>query len=220
MVMKAYFNGELIGTSGLMGLISFNPFYPRAIVGINSWSGTATGASIGSIDELQIYNRALGAEEIKPLAIIPCGNGTVDTGEQCDDGNLNDDDECSNTCKTPVCGDAKTQGSEVCDDGNTKDNDGCTALCKKEPICGNGTPETGTICFSQDPNTGKCTQYVPLGEECDDGNTIDTDGCISCKTALCGDGKTQTGVELCDDANTIDTDACVACQKAGTTYSR
>ncbi len=34
-----------------------------------------------------------------------CGNGIVDTGEQCDDGNNNDDDECTNACRIPwpVC---------------------------------------------------------------------------------------------------------------------
>jgi cysteine-rich repeat protein len=27
-----------------------------------------------------------------------CGNGSIDTGELCDDGNDNDDDYCTNTC--------------------------------------------------------------------------------------------------------------------------
>ncbi len=31
-----------------------------------------------------------------------CGDGAVDPGEACDDGNMVDDDTCSNTCKEPV----------------------------------------------------------------------------------------------------------------------
>jgi cysteine-rich repeat protein len=30
-----------------------------------------------------------------------CGNGTKDSGEECDDGNITDNDGCSNTCKLP-----------------------------------------------------------------------------------------------------------------------
>ena len=30
-----------------------------------------------------------------------CGNGTVDPGEACDDGNTRDDDGCTNACRTP-----------------------------------------------------------------------------------------------------------------------
>lgn len=40
------------------------------------------------------------------------------------------------------------------------------------------------------------------GEECDDGNTVDTDACTSvCQNARCGDGAVQQGVELCDGGN-------------------
>jgi cysteine-rich repeat protein len=47
------------------------------------------------------------------------------------------------------------------------------------------------------------------GEECDDGNTSETDSCTnSCFNARCGDGLVRSGVEACDDGNTTDTDAC------------
>lgn len=49
------------------------------------------------------------------------------------------------------------------------------------------------------PNT--CGDGVVADEErCDDGNTIDTDGCrATCVPAVCGDGVVWAGVELCDD---------------------
>ena len=30
---------------------------------------------------------------------IPCGNGKIDRGEQCDDANDEDDDYCDNNCQ-------------------------------------------------------------------------------------------------------------------------
>jgi cysteine-rich repeat protein len=54
---------------------------------------------------------------------------------------------------------------------------------------------------------------VDAGEECDDGNTADGDGCsASCTnevTPVCGDGILQSGEE-CDDGNTADGDGCSA----------
>ena len=41
---------------------------------------------------------------------------------------------------------------------------------------------------------------VEQGEECDDGNQLNTDACIQCKRATCGDGFVEAGVELCGDA--------------------
>ncbi|MBL9024382.1 MAG: hypothetical protein JNL21_19460 [Myxococcales bacterium] len=57
-----------------------------------------------------------------------CGNGVVEAGEDCDDGNLDELDACTTTCKVPGCGDGVLQQSfgEVCDDGNTVAGDGCT----------------------------------------------------------------------------------------------
>lgn len=48
------------------------------------------------------------------------------------------------------------------------------------------------------------------GEQCDDGNGVNTDACINCTDAVCGDGFVQTGVEGCDDGNLVQTDACIS----------
>jgi CSLREA domain-containing protein len=48
-----------------------------------------------------------------------------------------------------------------------------------------------------------------VGEECDDGNSDNTDACLdTCLDASCGDGFIQAGVEECDDANADNTDDC------------
>ena len=38
-----------------------------------------------------------------------CGDGTTDTGEECDDGNEDNTDACTNDCKIAFCGDGHTQ---------------------------------------------------------------------------------------------------------------
>ena len=55
----------------------------------------------------------------------------------------------------------------------------------------------------------------PDFEECDDGNTDDSDACTSlCTLPTCGDGIKQPGEE-CDDGNAIDEDNCTsACEHA------
>jgi len=65
-----------------------------------------------------------------------CGNGTVDTGEECDDG-INDGayGTCARGCVLgPRCGDKIVQKDEgeTCDDGNKQSGDGCSSVCKIE----------------------------------------------------------------------------------------
>jgi cysteine-rich repeat protein len=99
-----------------------------------------------------------------------CGNGILETGEQCDDGNLANGDGCSAICcieppppPPPACGNGILEAGETCDDGNLADGDGCSAICCVEPppppppVCGNG--------------------IIEAGETCDDGNLANGDGC-------------------------------------------
>lgn len=57
---------------------------------------------------------------------------------------------------------------------------------------------------------------LQAGEECDDANTDDTDGCLAtCRAAKCGDGQIRSGIEECDDGNMDDSDSCTnACTPA------
>ena len=61
--------------------------------------------------------------------------GTAILGEQCDDGNTENEDHCRNDCTWPRCGDGIVDqppfGSEQCDDGNMVDHeDECRNNCK------------------------------------------------------------------------------------------
>jgi cysteine-rich repeat protein len=67
-----------------------------------------------------------------------CGDGVLDSGEQCDDGNNASNDGCSATCVIEasggVCGDDHVDTGEDCDDGNTDSGDGCSANCLAEHV--------------------------------------------------------------------------------------
>jgi cysteine-rich repeat protein len=62
-----------------------------------------------------------------------CGNGTLEDGEQCDDGDTQSGDGCSEECELEdECGDDTLNAGEQCDDGNTQSGDGCNASCEIE----------------------------------------------------------------------------------------
>jgi cysteine-rich repeat protein len=162
-----------------------------------------------------------------------CGDGHVDQGEECDDGDKNGDTAaCTKACKKAVCGDGLKGPSEECDDGvKNSDTAACTATCKQAK-CGDGLVQTGVEeCDDGDKNgdTAACTAtckkatcgdgLVQTGkEECDHGaaNSDSSDCTTECKNAVCGDGKIENGKEECDDgmAN-ADTGACTSkCKQA------
>ena len=61
-----------------------------------------------------------------------CGNGIVEDGEECDDGNNAPCDGCSASCTTEGCGNGVVECDEQCDDGarNGTTGDGCDASCR------------------------------------------------------------------------------------------
>ena len=125
-----------------------------------------------------------------------CGDGEVNqNNEECDDGELNGtpDSRCTSRCKIEkYCGDGKiNQKSEECDDGelNGTSDSHCTLDCILEPYCGDGN--------------------IDEGEQCDDGNNIDEDGCSSeCTIEYCGDGVVNQEWEECDGEENC-TDKCL-----------
>lgn len=66
-----------------------------------------------------------------------CGNGVIESGEECDSGTLNADSPdalCRRQCVFPSCGDGITdyERREQCDDGNNQSGDGCRSDCQLE----------------------------------------------------------------------------------------
>jgi cysteine-rich repeat protein len=157
---------------------------------------------------------------------VECGDSEVDADEEeCDDGNLDDTDECTTLCQYAVCGDGIFQPvtGEQCDDGG-EDGGECTSDCTFD-VCGNGNLGPNEACDDgnyddNDECTTSCQYAVcgdgyvayDIGEECDDGNLDNDDECTSsCLYSVCGDGFVNPGWgEQCDDGNNIDDDDCTS----------
>ncbi len=155
-------------------------------------------------------------------AALTCGNGTVETGEVCDDGNTTAGDGCAADCTfldNLANGVACTQNAEcassICDTAN--DN-----VCEAALTCGNGTVETGEVCDDGNTTAGDgCAADCTFADNLSNGtactqnaecaSTIcDTVGDNVCESALtCGNGVVETG-EVCDDGNTTVGDGCAA----------
>lgn len=160
--------------------------------------------------------------DVPPSVLLAsCGNGRLDPGEHCDDGNKTNLEGCNEVCQleadwecpTPgkacifsaECGDGKLALQEVCDDKNAVGGDGCSSDCR--------LVEPGFQCRAPGKHcVPLCGDGVLKGsEQCDDLNTTPLDGCSStclvepgwscdaatCVKAICGNGVVETG-ESCD----------------------
>jgi len=153
-----------------------------------------------------------------------CGNGVVDPGEACDDGELNsatEPDACRPNCYNHFCGDGIVDSDERCDDGNQDSADGCSDVCEVEmgwdcsggecePVCGDNLIVGDEVCDGTDLGGETCiSQGHAIGALTCDGCSFDYSGCTGFD---CGDGQTDPG-EQCDDGNTVACDGCSAsCQ--------
>jgi len=140
-----------------------------------------------------------------------CGDGFVDPAtEECEDGNELSGDGCS-ACKFECKLDTD------CNDGNDCTTDSCDKSTAGKQLCKTAAVTGTPTCKLADGTSGTCSgatckkagcgnSAVDTGEECDDGNTDDTDGCkkdctFTCKAdADCSDGNACNGTETCDTA--------------------
>jgi len=112
------------------------------------------------------YNLSNCVKEVEPDPI--CGNGIRELGEECDDGNMDNTDMCTNSCTVRKCGDGILSQDEECD----------------------GDLFTITSCSDFNPN------YDTGSLKCSSTCEIDTSDCsVSPK---CGDGEINTASEECD----------------------
>lgn len=120
-----------------------------------------------------------------------CGDGVTDSafGEECDDGNTDDQDACTNACTLARCGDGierlditdpQDPAFEGCDDANSDNGDGCDILCKPTG-CQNGFVNVEEVCLLPEVRftVGDAPRSLTAGD-------IDLDGDLDLITANFG----------------------------------
>jgi len=110
-----------------------------------------------------------------------CGDGIVQDGEQCDDGNNVACDGCSPNCGEETCGDGvvcfpeECEPGNVCEDDGTVCNDDCICAFVEECPCGDFCviPD-GFEGVCRDPDGDEICECVPNPPECPCGATCIT----------------------------------------------
>ncbi|MBI5486991.1 MAG: DUF4215 domain-containing protein [Deltaproteobacteria bacterium] len=157
------------------------------------------------VADLTLCTTSAGAPGVCRTAVcaaIVCGNLLVEPGEQCDDGNAVAGDGCESDCTFSCTLAAQCDDGLVCNGAES---------CSPAHRCAAGAPAPDlTACSLPSGAGGVCRSglcasiacgnaLVDPGEQCDDGNTDNTDACLtSCVLASCGDGFVRAGVEVCD----------------------
>ncbi|MBF0492396.1 MAG: DUF4215 domain-containing protein [Deltaproteobacteria bacterium] len=136
-----------------------------------------------------------------------CGNGKIEAGEACDDGNKNNGDGCSSTCQIET--DYACSGApSVCDIAG-----------KKYCIChytSSGANPYNTISISENAVCAHIQQHGDIPGPCAGDTIAACKGapplpidypCLVSSNNLCGDGKIENA-EACDDGNKVNGDGC------------
>ncbi len=177
-----------------------------------------TGRTDGTFCEIDgLIDRLICIDEV--CVVSACGDGFADTRtghpsgiaptESCDDGNPDGGDGCEDDCTFSCDGDADcVDDPETC---NGMPTCGVDHFCVATPL-DNGTDcvvvESGGVaglCRDGVCRAGECPNGVTEpGEDCDDDNGLEGDGCdndctFSCVSdADCQDATVCNGAEVCD----------------------
>lgn len=137
-----------------------------------------------------------------------CGNGVLDPGELCDDGNNADGDDCRHDCRQDFtrCGDGLPDPGETCDDGNRVPGDGCDERCQAEycdeTVCPSGCCTEAGECLEGFEN-GQCGTGGQACLDCNlEGEVCEAQACQNLGSCTPGDTRAcdNCGQRTCDSS--------------------
>ncbi|MGE4606054.1 MAG: hypothetical protein AAEJ52_04865, partial [Myxococcota bacterium] len=156
------------GTGGAPSVIDdVSPSLPTD--GILSWNRNAEAQNSPTN-----FASVTGSVDASGAGVAVCGDGMLEAGEDCDDGNTAGGDCCSTTCSFEPPG------------SSCNDDDACTTA----DTCSNGSCQGGSALLCDDINT--CTD-----DSCDTAN-----GCVfTPNTATCDDDDACTPSDTCSNGS-------------------
>ena len=218
--------GSRVGPSFLQWDAALPP-PPAGFIGDGLTLHTITGSPCGT-NVFKVEGPFLPAGGVQtPLFVVTgkkidvCGNGVLDIGEQCDDGNKLAGDCCSPTCKFEPLG-------SLCTDGNPCTTDACNGAGVCLPTPNMALCNDGNACTTPDVCTaGTCVGGPALN--CNDGNPCTTDtcapatgcvhtpiqGCVICTPTTCAAQGKNCGTIPNGCGGTLTCGVCTAPQTCG-----
>ncbi|KAL7795201.1 Metallo-peptidase family M12 domain-containing protein [Trichoderma ceciliae] len=175
--------------------------------GITQFSPCSVGNICSSLKAAALSTCLTDNKNVPTITGSQCGNGIVETGEECDCGG-------EQGCQNNTCCDAKTckfKNNAVCDPSN---EDCCTGQCQ--------FASSGTVCR---PSTGECDiqETCPgTAAKCpDDQHKADGDSCgsgdgLKCASGQCTSRDRQCQVAVGTSADNSSTAACPDTQNSCT----
>jgi hypothetical protein len=179
------------------------------------YCATFAGAAIAKNQTKAGKGLFKGKDAPPPAACLDCGDGNLDAGEQCDDGNNSNGDCCSATCQFEASGGGCTDGdactvndtcngSGMCTGGSTcgddivqgacgeqcdgSDDGACENRCLPDCSCAVEPTCTGRTVFAGGPQTSACHTFDDNQALCEQAFHVGGAGVASCWYDVDSDG--------------------------------
>lgn len=138
------------------------------------------------------------------VACAPSGEGQPDASSSGGSSSSSSGAETTSGGQVGCTKDADCKGDRICEAGvcvappETTSTSGDASFSGEPPATTGDT--SGDEASSSSTGSSVCGDGVRTpDEECDDGNDVETDDCVGCAHAVCGDGAVWVGHEECDD---------------------
>ncbi|MDO8505719.1 MAG: hypothetical protein Q7S48_04035 [bacterium] len=166
---------------------------------------TDLGVDLATVSDAEISDMFVPPDAPSPDAYVArCGNGIMDIGEACDEGEENDNlvsNACRTDCTIPDCGDGVVDSGEECEGIVGMQ---CTTLCATSGVA---------VCQPEGCSLGAC---IPPEDVCNgtddncDGVADDWFACVAgavedC-TPACGERGSRTCSDECESGDCVATD--------------